>query len=329
MKALYVGDVHAVASELEDCENLLKGIEETAVTEKVDSIRFSGDIYNNHDTVSLRVVHFWDKWFKALSDKFKVDIIAGNHDQSGPGLEEVNALLSHHHRVNAVTRFDCVNSLGTYVAALPYIHEPDLFIQAAKKIKELYPQTHTLFCHQTFDGACYENGFYAKDAVTTDLGFTTIIAGHIHKKQTLGPVTYIGSPRWRTRSDANCEKTVSIYEHTLEGTSLLREISTDQWCRKIVEIEDKSDTNPPVNSLHLTYVNIYGTPERVKEREVFWRNKGCRTRSFMTTEKVTKIKESEGIEKSFSRYVEQCITPNNTPKDVLLSELQNYFGQVL
>jgi len=60
------------------------------------------------------------------------------------------------------------------VHALSFHKDEDQFLSKLKSGK-------ILFCHQTFDGAKFENGFYAPDGFDfSGIKYEKIISGHIH-----------------------------------------------------------------------------------------------------------------------------------------------------
>jgi DNA repair exonuclease SbcCD nuclease subunit len=97
---------------------------------------------------------------------------------------------------------------------LPYYSNPEEFVDAANKLASYGIQT--LFCHQTFQGSQFENGFYAPEGIDQNLvQVPYIVSGHIHKNQRLGKVLYPGTPKWDTLSDANETKGIWVLSETL------------------------------------------------------------------------------------------------------------------
>ena len=94
---------------------------------------------------------------------------------------------------------------------------------------------NTVVCHQTFAGSDYGNGFYAKDGINPDLiPQKKIIGGHIHSGQEFGKVFYVGSPRWRTLTDANQDRAIWLIEFDGEGNLLNKTpFSTNGVCRRV------------------------------------------------------------------------------------------------
>ena len=309
MKILLVGDVHCVPSEIEECNSLMEKI---LSIKGYDAICFMGDQYNNHDAMSVRVMNFWHNWFSKLKNCF---VIVGNHDQSGAGLEEVHSMRAHSDQVVVVDKPTEICS-GTW--AVPYYDTEEKFRAATRELKGM------LLCHATFDGAAYDNGFYAPDGFSLDsvAQFDGVISGHIHTPQSFSNVTYIGAPRWRTLSDANIDRHLWLYD--FEKQEVVEKIPTDDACRRIWKFSDLP--NEPVDLSGVSEkddvrVDIFGKPEHVEEREKILRAQGVRTRRFPDKKSRVSVKESDGIPEAFSGFVEAFSPPNGTSKEILKKEI--------
>jgi hypothetical protein len=102
---------------------------------------------------------------------------------------------------------------------LPYQANQEAFDAHCGLIKE----GDGVFCHQLFTGAVSETGALLSGINTTALEARKpkwVFAGDIHKPQTVGPVTYTGSP-YQTRFGENYAPRVVLFDtETLELTDL-------------------------------------------------------------------------------------------------------------
>jgi len=190
LATLFVGDLHVQVNNLEETSSLFGLIQEAASSNGVDSIVFLGDIFHTHSVVRQEVVDLLQNKIGQLARSFPVYILAGNHDGSSPTSTKINAVrqtLSHVATVVDETSGPVV--LGTY-GLVGFTHSEQQFAQSL-------PQTQYLVCHQTFNGATYENGFYAPDGFSVESvsRYKRVIAGHIHSEQQLANINYIGTPR--------------------------------------------------------------------------------------------------------------------------------------
>jgi DNA repair exonuclease SbcCD nuclease subunit len=209
---------------------------------------------------------------------------------------------------------------------VPYCYDPQEFLKGAKGLLDRFKGVHTLFCHQTMAGAKYESGFYADDSAdVTELPVKHIISGHIHTPQTIGPkVLYVGSPRWRTLSDAGSNRYIWIFEHTEEKTSLKKKIRTDTVCRRIYRFTD-TEKEPATISIpksieHLAdiRVDLYGSSTYISNRSIELKARfNARCRGFPERPKLTDVSESEGIGVAFERFIQKFKAPNDSNLELL------------
>jgi predicted phosphodiesterase len=303
MKWLFVGDVHATAQELPDCQKLVD-----LILEKTDggtAVVFLGDQYHTHATLRIEVIDFWTKALKEIKKRsLNVVLVVGNHDMPNDSSQSVHSMLANNTDDMVVVDH---STEWCGVGFMPYCHNPEEFVHDANKLG-----TKTLVCHQTFNGATYENGFYAKDGVEPDsLTATHIISGHIHTPAQFSKVTYVGAPRWRTASDANIDRFLHLYEDDDNhgGTlKLVEKIPTGTHCRKILQatINEDGTTEGRTDALDgdILHVDVRGSKAFCDEQKVKLASSGVRVRTFPKAEKSIKVRESEGIDKSFAKYLE-------------------------
>ena len=219
MKYLVVGDIHAQIGNLEDTETILKELVEIIRDFKVDIVVFLGDLYHTHSVVRQEVVNLFKKYMKQIYGQIqfkKPYVLVGNHDLVGPTNTSMNAVSLT--LGDDVFVIDKTFSPGGDIVFVPFMPDNEAFIAECNK----YPGAITLFCHQTFDSAQYENGFYAPGGVDQKkIPQKYVIAGHIHKKQSVGKVFYVGTPRALTASDCNEDKGVHILDYNEETQTLI------------------------------------------------------------------------------------------------------------
>ena len=262
---LVVGDIHVTPDELDECRALINGIIELRAKHGYEVVVFLGDQFHTHSVLSLQVVAFWRWAVSALrAAGYRQIHLRGNHDMAANGdgphaLEVYRELLDPlDFIVDGATSADGILFIGHHV------NEEDF--QAT--IQKMCPghEPRLVVCHQTFEGAQYENGFYAPDGFDqTKVPGIKIISGHVHRRAVLGKVVYEGSPRWRTKSDAGEAKCVVGYPKGMLGDFVTHD--TSAYCTPIEVVEDtegSSFSRRWVNS-KLTVV-VKGKPEFVKAR---------------------------------------------------------------
>jgi DNA repair exonuclease SbcCD nuclease subunit len=316
VRALLVGDVHAVESELEDCQNLIDYVEKVAKEEKVDLIIFMGDLYNNHAVMRVEVMAFWQRAFDQLEFAAKsLIILVGNHDFAGEGLTD-HALMAHGYQIQGhiVSEYTV---LKDGVGALAYTSDKDVFVQNCKMLKDM--GCDTILCHQTFSGAKYDNGMYAPDGLDPEaIPQTRVISGHIHAPQSFGKVTYIGAPRWRTLSDANVDRSIVVYDFV---THERKDFPTAGVCREIRYYEDTPDSPLAMDTFEKASsvdwrIDIKGPADYIEARKLELSGK-ARVRTFKTDKPQATVRESDGVDLAFERFLSNYTSKYGTPKDRL------------
>ena len=331
VKHLVVGDPHSTPDELDDCEALLRLVQRTADEHRVGVITFLGDLYNSHDVVTTRCIEFWHRWFRELSGQAGVVAIRGNHDQVTPSEAFPHALLAHPDIV-VIDRPQAMPYLEGCVA-MPYYHDAAEFLEGTRQLARM--ATRLLFCHQTFQGAQYENGFYAKDGVDVNaVGIPSIISGHIHSPQKVGKASYPGAPRWRTLSDANEDRFLWVLEHDGDHIRLAAKVPTGDACRRIWRYDDRPEAPADVSNARPgddVRIDVYGpTPEYVAERRAALKAScGAVTRPFPERARKAAVSEALGVEVAFDRYRDQFRAPNGSAPEVLSATVRERLAEVV
>jgi hypothetical protein len=324
MKWLFVGDVHATVQELGDCEKLVDLILEK--TDLETEVVFLGDQYHTHATLRIEVVDFWNRALKRVKEKSQgVVLVVGNHDMPNDSSQRVHSLLANNtdgmHVVDSpFKRFG--------IGFLPYYHDRAQFVEEANNLGSA-----TIVCHQTFDGAKYENGFFAKDGVDLKLlKAKHIISGHIHTPASFDRVTYVGAPRWRTASDANIERFLHLYKSGPAGTlELVEKIPTGTHCRKILHAtvyEDGTyEGRTDASEGDVLQVDIVGSKEFCDSKKLDLASPMVKVRTFPTVHKTIKVRESDGIDAAFGKYVTTFCTKRGIDSDAMKAIITDRFNK--
>jgi DNA repair exonuclease SbcCD nuclease subunit len=326
-RLLIVGDVHAVQQELDDCLALKELVLTTIKNDKkIEGVIFLGDSFHNHSVLNSAVLEYWSTFFDDLVKLVdKVICAVGNHDFYSPVIMHPHALIAFKGKYEPMLKIiDKPTYLFDGVAAFPYYPDPAKLLEDCNSFKEQHPYVKTLICHQTFDGAEYNEGFYARDAANpVAVPFDNIISGHIHSATKFGKVQYPGSPRWKTLSDANVDKFIYVVDFVVDGSYQVREeIPTSPACKKIVRFIDKEGeettiSNIPPNSD--VRVDIYGSSDYISKMTLEYKAKfNAKCRTFPNKAKTSRVSESDGIESSFVRFSTSFKPPKGTDLNLLV-----------
>lgn len=318
IRLLLVGDPHITADELEDGQHLIDGIHDTASAEDVDAVVFMGDQFHNHSIVHVDVLAFWQQALRQLAKEYPVCLLIGNHDMSSNTSSHAT-VMSVFEDMSGVYLFRNGESLSE---ALPRTEADDVTFINYCHTQEEFAKAHkgsVVLCHQTFNGAQYDNGFYAKDGFDLKLvEGSQVFSGHIHTPQIIGNVTYIGSPRWRTVSDAGVNKGIVVLDVDSGVAKVHKVVPTDQWCKRIVQIVDK-EAEPSETTMNPAWsyvVDVIGSKAFVQGRMARWT--GARIRTFVQEEVQKQIQvEPTTLAKAVSRFASTWSPPFGTPKNIL------------
>jgi DNA repair exonuclease SbcCD nuclease subunit len=212
LKVLRIGDPHVKFNNIEDCEKLMHFVMDNIMKYQPDRVEILGDLFHTHYVIRLEVLAFWDAWLDVLSDACDLYVLEGNHDQYGDADASMGAIrVFKRFQKKTLHIIDGPQIHGLY-AYMPYIHDKTRFVEMANCLAG--QGAKVLVCHQTFDGATYENGMFAPDGINLcDIKYDVVISGHIHTYQRFGNLIYPGTMKWDTASDVNKEKGIWYYEH--------------------------------------------------------------------------------------------------------------------
>ncbi len=302
MRLLTIGDPHGEIAALPELERLIDYACDIGQKESIDTYVLMGDLFHNHAIIHLPVMEFWLKAFKKLSSRGKILALVGNHDKPGNINATANSLMIFPPNLVQVIDKDFYLNGVLWVG---YQSNSDDFVELCNK----HPEAKYVYCHQTFDGSRYENGFYAHDGINADLVPQKIISGHIHSPQEFGKVWYIGAPRWRIVTDANIERNIWVIEHENSTGELLskKAYPTSGVCTPIYNVIDSPETPFEAPQEWLTTkpsvtVDVHGPIDYVTKRIPHFEILGYRVRPFPIKKYKSEVRESEGISNAFAKF---------------------------
>lgn len=188
-KAILISDIHFNLNTLPLASQALCAAIETANRLQVPLI-IAGDL---HDTKAIIRAEVANRLIELLSEaKVKTFILVGNHDL-------INE-KAHFHGLNYLKPYATIIDSQTYLAQhgmilIPYMTDSDQLLSLIKALPRGSNGCKLLIMHQGFRGAWM--GDYIQDKTSIDIEAVkdfTVYSGHYHRHQTIGTVTYIGSP---------------------------------------------------------------------------------------------------------------------------------------
>ena len=181
-----------------------------------------GDVYDDRKSIDINVNDMSIDIFEVLGSLLPVYIINGNHDLSKK-TNKGNTSLRTLSNISGITiikeptllKIKSGNKILSNIIAIPYLgnHEEENKVLLKYSDKTDYALMHTDISQMKFD-----NGMTIVGAVDSTIFKGEILSGHIHKRQELNNVIYVGSPYHLKRSDIG--NTKGIYNINFKSNNI-------------------------------------------------------------------------------------------------------------
>jgi len=180
---------------------------------KGDIFCMLGDWFDNRQLLDINVMNKAIDVIFRIAEIMPVYLMTGNHDIYKKHDTDVNSLAAFRFIPN-VTIFEdpvIITNGNSRILILPWI--------GTKEDEELYAKNNSkkadyIFAHTDMAGFKYDNGHHIVRGVNLGLvkGYKKIFSGHIHKRQQIDHMYYIGSPYHTKRGDIGNAKMVFIFD---------------------------------------------------------------------------------------------------------------------
>lgn len=271
MNTLVIGDAHLRIGRIDEAKSFITQLLEQIKSGKYDNVVLLGDQFDNFAVVRSEILSLWSYFFNQASKMCQVIALVGNHDLAGAegGTNPMEPFKSF---LNVWIVQDGLNLNGVHY--FPFMRDTKEFEQRCREL----PAGSVLFCHQSFNGAQFENGFYDPHGADPSCvaHLSAVISGHIHKAQNLANIWYPGTPFQHSFGDAGHDK--FIYEINLhdKGYNVVSKIGLKMPKFAVLEVDSISELREVIRkaaedtsdlSLHQIKVIARGTPSEIVE---FW-----------------------------------------------------------
>ena len=176
---------------------------------KGDILFFLGDWFDNRQLLDIYIMNISIDIIIKLSEILPLYFITGNHDIYKKNDTDVNSLRPFRNidNVKIFEKPTIVTNGNSDILVLPWVGDKEKEEKYTK-----YNKADFIFAHTTITGFRYDNGLriYQGADLTDIKGVKRVITGHIHKRQEIGNVIYIGSPYHIKRGDIGNQKGVYI-----------------------------------------------------------------------------------------------------------------------
>ncbi len=199
MKILVIGDTHARTKFLHEYYKLSESLNAIADKLAPDKIILLGDDLHNHSSVhSLQLKAVTDLILK-LSQIAPVYKLIGNHEIISP-----NNFCEGDHHFHSLKSIDNITIIDNTLVEegllfVPYVPK-GMFKEAVKHVD--FSKINMCFAHQEFRGVIMGSNHESTSDDTYTVDLPPVISGHIHMKQQINNIHYVGSPHQITFADA-------------------------------------------------------------------------------------------------------------------------------
>jgi DNA repair exonuclease SbcCD nuclease subunit len=221
---LIVGDPHIQIQKLDEGKRALSEIVRLVRKLRPRTLLILGDAFHTMAVIRSEVLSAWGQFFSEIEDVAggtRILILVGNHDMAGPngGTHSMEVFKA----FPGVAVIDSPYLEADGIAYFPFMRDKGQFEAECLKL----PPGTILFCHQSFDGAQFENGFYdphgASTAAADHLGH--VISGHVHRRQQVKNITYPGTPYQMNFADAGESKGIFLGQRVGNQIALSEPVS--------------------------------------------------------------------------------------------------------
>jgi DNA repair exonuclease SbcCD nuclease subunit len=305
-KVLIVGDPHLKIGSLKESEAFLERLLFMVKSNSYEKVIFLGDLFDTFAVIRSEIMALWSRFLSQSSQHSEIILIVGNHDMAGES-GGAHALEPFKIYKNVVV-IDKPHTLGGMVHFLPFYRNNEEFVKECQSL----PQGSILFCHQSFNGAQFENGFYDPHGVdpTAVSHLAEVISGHIHRQQKIGNIWYPGTPFQMNFSDAGERK--GVFEISLDTSryNILGQVSLDLPEYFVIDVPTISKLKEMVDHIlelpvHHSQMNIKlissGGPAEIAD---FWKQdsvKALKSKAKRVVDALVQVKSQAFIESNSSK----------------------------
>lgn len=339
MRIVAIGDPHITNN-----FDIFDRVVDKALSLSPDMVVILGDLFHTHSVIKAEVFNYWMEKIRYIKERTKLVIIRGNHDaphdkviydKVGP-IKFLSSIFNDE-SVIVANHIKTFSSSDIDLLFMPFFYTEQEMESALSSLPINTQKFDYIFCHQTFEGGMYQNGFYAPDAFKIDFVQSLlkpngkIVSGHLHAKQQFGPVVYVGTPMWLTRSDLDSDKfilEIDAVNKELKWHSV-SDVVPRPYSYTVRSIEDAQKVIEELSGKKLS--SVYFTIELSKEEEL----KSIRSllgRHFpdakmkVNIKKESRFKELGSRHKSFYEWIVEQIGDAADRDEVI--KVINRFGDI-
>lgn len=184
--------------------------------QKDDILFVLGDVFDNRQSLNLLVLNTVLEIFEEIAKIIPIHIILGNHDTFRKNSNDINSVKILQYINNVIvyqepkTLVITKNNISKTLLIMPWRSS----IEEELKTFEQYNNCNYLFCHTDIQGLKYNKTRLVESGSDKNIYnyFQKVFSGHIHYRQIVDNIVMIGCPIPLTRSDANNQKGIYVFD---------------------------------------------------------------------------------------------------------------------
>lgn len=225
---------------------------------KKDDILFIlGDIFDSRQSIDITVLNSAISVIEKLSKLLLVHILIGNHDCAKKYDTDINSIVAFKYMPNVYIyeKPIIITNEKSHILILPWIGNRDIEENYVRANKYEY-----VFTHINIAGFKFDNGKDIKSAFATDFSkfkqIKRLFSGHIHKRQEIGNLIYIGSPYHTKRSDIGNTKGIYLFDPEKNSIEFILNEFSPTFKRIMLEDILELSLNDTIKILNNNYTDI-------------------------------------------------------------------------
>jgi DNA repair exonuclease SbcCD nuclease subunit len=189
-------DIHnGLPNKLRDTIWSMEVISKYASEHDIENILVLGDLFHNRTSVEINVLQKVYEFMKSARPSWIC--FPGNHDIFLKNSWEISPLYVLRDAIHVIDKVCDFNLAGIRFWVLPFIYQELTYMETLQEIDKQASKDDILLTHIGVCGAVMNECFLLKNwsiVKFDDTKFDKIFAGHYHCYQTIGKLTYPGSP---------------------------------------------------------------------------------------------------------------------------------------
>ena len=311
MKILVIGDPHFREGNVSDMDHfVIFTVQFVELHPEIEFIVVLGDILDRHGVLHQHPFHQACKFLHQLGSMKPTYVLIGNHDFDNPSkfLPDNHPFLmwklTHCPGITIVDK----PMMDRNFVFVPYV-PPGMFRQALEFIDptlDFLQTADAIFAHQEFRGCkmgpvISEVGdMWPMEGISQS---PLVICGHIHDRQELPGILYVGTPIQNGFSDSYMDKGICLFDTNL---------STGEWFhvpiprKMIVRVKNGEELDAWILS---QYAKLYG-PVKTKSVNVLFKNHSADKPLIFIPDKIKLMiycQDSQEIKKSVIKNIQEIL----------------------